>query len=142
MEHNYVHETLTKFGLRRIEITEKAVYQINIVNESNNISYPISLYTTTNEMGSTVVNFEEVDYGGDMLIPLDVRKTALSLLFELEQLLNKQMDKKPDNRKLEQSNNSSMAQNEEEIKKLGKEMKQMKTNTQVLESGMVPDPIQ
>jgi gas vesicle protein len=37
---------------------------------------------------------------------------------------------------------NSMAQNEHEMAKLGAEMKHMKTNTQVKDSGMVPDPIQ
>ncbi|CAK4863392.1 unnamed protein product [Aphanomyces euteiches] len=37
---------------------------------------------------------------------------------------------------------NSMAQNETEMAKLGNEMKHMKTNTQVKDSGMVPDPIQ
>jgi gas vesicle protein len=37
---------------------------------------------------------------------------------------------------------NSMAQNEQEMAKLGREMKHMQTNTQVKDSGMVPDPIQ
>jgi gas vesicle protein len=37
---------------------------------------------------------------------------------------------------------NSMAQNEHEMAKLGEEMKHMKTNSQVKDSGMVPDPIQ
>lgn len=37
---------------------------------------------------------------------------------------------------------NSMAQNESDMAKLGEEMKHMKTNTQVTNSGMVPDPIQ
>jgi hypothetical protein len=37
---------------------------------------------------------------------------------------------------------NGMAQNEHEMKQLGDSMKQMPTNTQVAESGMVPDPIQ
>jgi gas vesicle protein len=37
---------------------------------------------------------------------------------------------------------NSMAQNEHEMAKLGEEMKHMETNTQVIKSGMVPDPIQ
>jgi gas vesicle protein len=37
---------------------------------------------------------------------------------------------------------NSMAQNELEMAKLGEEMKHMKTNSQVKDSGMVPDPIQ
>jgi gas vesicle protein len=37
---------------------------------------------------------------------------------------------------------NSMAQNEHEMAKLGKEMKHMETNSQVKNRGMVPDPIQ
>jgi gas vesicle protein len=37
---------------------------------------------------------------------------------------------------------NSMAQNEDEMAKLGEEMKNMETNTQVAESGLIPDPIQ
>jgi hypothetical protein len=37
---------------------------------------------------------------------------------------------------------NGMAQNEHEMKKLGDSMKEMPTNTEVAESGMIPDPIQ
>jgi gas vesicle protein len=37
---------------------------------------------------------------------------------------------------------NSMAQNEDEMAKLGEEMKYMETNSQVADSGMIPDPIQ
>jgi gas vesicle protein len=37
---------------------------------------------------------------------------------------------------------NSMVQSEDDMAKLGEEMKNMETNTQVKESGMVPDPIQ
>jgi gas vesicle protein len=37
---------------------------------------------------------------------------------------------------------NSMVQNEDEMVKLGEEMKYMDTNTQVKNKGMVPDPIQ
>jgi gas vesicle protein len=37
---------------------------------------------------------------------------------------------------------NSMAQNEDEMAKLGEEMKNMETNTQVADSGLIPDPIQ
>jgi gas vesicle protein len=37
---------------------------------------------------------------------------------------------------------NSMAQNEQEMAKLGKEMKHMDTNSQVKDKGMIPDPIQ
>lgn len=37
---------------------------------------------------------------------------------------------------------NSMAPTEEEMIKLGADMEQMKTNAEVIESGMIPDPIQ
>jgi gas vesicle protein len=37
---------------------------------------------------------------------------------------------------------NSMAQNEQEMVRLGKEMKHMDTNSQVKDKGMIPDPIQ
>ncbi|GAA3333893.1 hypothetical protein GCM10020331_099730 [Ectobacillus funiculus] len=46
-------------------------------------------------------------------------------------------------RGLNQTNhNGSMAQNEEEIKQLGKEMESMQTHTELYENGWIPDPIQ
>lgn len=44
--------------------------------------------------------------------------------------------------KLNESDNSSLAQNEEEMKKLGKEMDAMKTNSELKKEGFVSDPAQ
>ncbi|MFC4779548.1 hypothetical protein ACFO9Q_22440 [Paenibacillus sp. GCM10023252] len=43
---------------------------------------------------------------------------------------------------LENNNNSSMAQNEKEMKKLGDEMKHMKTNRELEAENLIPDPQQ
>jgi phage terminase large subunit len=44
---------------------------------------------------------------------------------------------------VEKNNNGSMAQNLDEMKKLGKEMNHMKTGSQQLEDGnLTPDPLQ
>lgn len=44
--------------------------------------------------------------------------------------------------KLNSADNSSMAQDLDEIKKLGKEMEQEKTNTELREENLTPDPKQ
>jgi gas vesicle protein len=44
--------------------------------------------------------------------------------------------------KLNESDNSSLAQNEQEMKKLGKEMDAMKTNSELKKDGYVSDPAQ
>lgn len=40
------------------------------------------------------------------------------------------------------STTNSMAPTEKDMVKLGEEMKQMDTNSEVIEKGLVPDPIQ
>jgi hypothetical protein len=44
--------------------------------------------------------------------------------------------------KIEDVSNGRMATSEEEIWKLGKEMKHMKTNSELLDEGLIPDPVQ
>ncbi|MDF2926114.1 MAG: ytxH [Paenibacillaceae bacterium] len=48
----------------------------------------------------------------------------------------------PDPDKLAEADNSSLAQNEKEMDKLGKEMDQMKTESELKKEGYVSDPIQ
>ncbi|MFC7391600.1 hypothetical protein [Scopulibacillus cellulosilyticus] len=38
--------------------------------------------------------------------------------------------------------NSSMARNFKEVKELGKEMEKMKTNSEIIDKGKQPDPVQ
>ena len=58
------------------------------------------------------------------------------------------MDNKTKERKKEleikkkSADNSSMAQNLDEVKKLGKEMEQEKTNTELKKENLTPDPKQ
>ncbi|MGO4345337.1 hypothetical protein AB4Z45_07525 [Paenibacillus sp. MCAF9] len=41
-----------------------------------------------------------------------------------------------------ESTTNSMAPTEEEMIKLGEDMENMETNAQVIENGMIPDPVQ
>ncbi|GGF95636.1 hypothetical protein [Paenibacillus abyssi] len=43
---------------------------------------------------------------------------------------------------VDQANNGSMVQDEQDMKRLGKDMESMKTNQQLQQDGLVPDPIQ
>jgi len=43
---------------------------------------------------------------------------------------------------IEQAHNGSMVQDEQDMRRLGNDMKNMKTNSQLQEEGLVPDPIQ
>ncbi|NBD23582.1 hypothetical protein [Paenibacillus glycinis] len=43
---------------------------------------------------------------------------------------------------IESAKNGSMVQDMQDLKRLGHDMKDMKTNSQLQEEGLVPDPIQ
>ncbi|MBA2942796.1 hypothetical protein HZF08_31480 [Paenibacillus sp. CGMCC 1.16610] len=137
MDKNMLHRQLTDLGLERVDYTEKAVYQYNIYSEATAASYPLTLTTFTSEHGNTIVHFHEAGFPDNRFVPLEVRRAALDKLIELERLCNG-----PSGKTLEEANNSSMAQDLDEIKKLGNEMKHMKTNSELIEKNLIPDPIQ
>ncbi|NOV01799.1 hypothetical protein [Paenibacillus planticolens] len=137
MDKSTLHRQLTDLGLERVEYTEKAVYQFNIYSEATAASYPLTLTTLTSEHGNTTVHFHEADFPENTFVPLEVRRAALDKLIELERLCNGSSGKS-----LEEANNGSMAQDLDEMKKLGNEMKHMKTNSELLEKNLIPDPIQ
>jgi|GEM_PF-4190323 len=43
---------------------------------------------------------------------------------------------------VKEAQNGTMVQDENDMKRLGNDMKQMKTNSELREDGLVPDPIQ
>jgi hypothetical protein len=137
MDKSTLHQQLTDLGLERIEYTEKSVYKFDIYNDATSASYPLTLTTFTSEQGNTTVHFHEADFQENEFVPLQVRRTALDKLIELERLCNGSAG-----RSLAEANNGSMAQDMDEMKKLGNEMKHMKTNSELLEKNMIPDPIQ
>ncbi|MFD2611831.1 hypothetical protein [Paenibacillus gansuensis] len=69
----------------------------------------------------------------------ELRTEASAKLHETAEVLRRKLE---DWEKMQQSNNSSMAQNEKEMIRLGKDMEGMKTNGELRERGVVPDPIQ
>lgn len=137
MDKGNLHQQLTDLGLERIEYTEKSVYKFDIYHNATSTAYPLTLTTFTSEHGNTTVHFHEADFQENEFVPLQVRRTALDKLIELERLCNGSA-----NRSLAEANNGSMAQDMDEMKKLGNEMKHMKTNSELLEKNMIPDPIQ
>lgn len=128
-----LHEHFTDQGFERVEYEEISTYQLNIICQETGASYPLYVKMEVSEQGHPVVKFEEAYFEESEAVPLHVRKSALDKLMKLEQLIH---DSAP------QANNSSMAQNFEEMKKLGNEMKNTKTGSELLEESLTPDPIQ
>jgi hypothetical protein len=136
MDKHALHQQLTDLGLERTEYLEKSVYRIDIYNDATSTAYPLTLTTITSELGNTTVHVHEADFEDNQFVPLQVRRAALDRLIELEQICNGSSGKS-----MEQANNGSMAQDMDEMKKLGNEMKHMPTNSELMEKDLIPDPI-
>ncbi|WP_127587495.1 hypothetical protein [Paenibacillus koleovorans] len=78
------------------------------------------------------------DYRRGDEVPHSSRKAALDKPFEPEQPATAEAEAQ----RLAATQNGSMAPNENEMKKLGEDMKRMKTNAELLEANLIPDPLQ
>ncbi|WP_312110868.1 hypothetical protein [Brevibacillus reuszeri] len=137
MEPTKMHQQLVELGLERIHHAITSTYRLSIICEETGAVYPLLVNTVTYEQGHHIINFEEAEFADNKNVPLPIQKAALDKLIELEQQLCEwsQMT-------LEGAQNSSMAQNMDEMKKLGDEMKDLKTGSEIIDKNQIPDPIQ
>ncbi|WP_337098363.1 hypothetical protein [Paenibacillus sp. YIM B09110] len=66
----------------------------------------------------------------------------MNSLYFLRARIKHEMDKEKQAAKVKSMPMNTMAPNEQEIIRLGLDMKHMKTNSEIMEEGLVPDPIQ
>ena len=131
MDKETLQQQFKEIGFEDVEYLGNSTYRLNFLSDVTGASYPLYVKTAPSEKGGLFVHFEEDDFEENDTVPLQVRSAALNKLKELKQL------------SVEKNNNGSMAQNLNEMKKLGKEMSNMKTGSQHLEDdNLIPDPIQ
>jgi hypothetical protein len=104
--------------------------------------YTFSLPTRTSDKGITDVYLKEAAFKYEEKIPSSVREIALKVLTEVEEYLSSHEPKQVSIPIEEALNGRMSSNNTAELRRLGKEMSSMPTNSQVIENGMVPDPIQ
>jgi hypothetical protein len=131
MDKETMQQQFKEIGFEDVEYLGNSTYRLNFLSDVTGASYPLYVKTAPSEKGGLFVHFEEDDFEENDTVPLQVRSAALNKLKELKQL------------SVEKNNNGSMAQDLNEMKKLGKEMSNMKTGSQHLEDdNLIPDPIQ
>ncbi|MCD1261216.1 hypothetical protein B5M42_020665 [Paenibacillus athensensis] len=141
MSCSELHDQLNELGLKRIQYLEKSVYEVDMTDEATDSAYTFTVSILRYEDGETAVQLEEAGMDNTVMVPLHIRCAALNKLREIEQICrNSRTD--PAVESAAHATNGSMAPNMDEMKKLGNEMKQMKTNSELLEENMIPDPIQ
>jgi hypothetical protein len=136
----HVHTTLTALGFTETLAPEGAVYEIKFSDPVSSRYYLYRLPTRTAENGQTVVHLHEADFADKIIIPDSVAETASQMMREVGQYLSSH--EKPAGTPIDTAMNGRMATTTAELKRLGKEMAKMPTNSQLLENGLVPDPIQ
>jgi hypothetical protein len=131
MDKETMQQQFKEIGFEDVEYLGNSTYRLNFLSDVTGASYPLYVKTAPSEKGGLFVHFEEDDFEENDTVPLQIRSAALNKLKELKQL------------SVEKNNNGSMAQDLNEMKKLGKEMSNMKTGSQHLEDdNLIPDPIQ
>lgn len=137
MEPERLHQQFVEQGLERINHAVTSTYRLNIVCEKTGTRYPLLVTTVTYEQGHSIINFEGAEFEGSNSVPLAVQRAALEKLIELEQHFQEWSQMA-----LEGAQNSSMAQNMDEMKKLGNEMNDLKTGREIIDKNQIPDPRQ
>ncbi|OXM83223.1 hypothetical protein [Paenibacillus rigui] len=137
----HVHYTLTALGFTEIPRKDGSSYELSFRDPMTLKQYTYRLPTQTAKNGLTVVHIHSACFTNKEEIPHGAMEAAAQVMAEVEQYLSSH-EPKLASRPIQKTMNGRMATTEEELKRLGKEMARMPTNSQLIENGQVPDPIQ
>ncbi|MFH5186794.1 hypothetical protein ACHHV8_31730 [Paenibacillus sp. TAB 01] len=137
----HVHDTLTALGFSEIPNKDGSVYELTFRDPLTLKEYIYRIPTHTAPNGLTVVHMHNACFVNKEDIPLGAIEAAAQMMREVEQYLSSH-EPKVASTPIDKAMNGRMANNEKEMKRLGNEMAKMPTNSQLLENGQVPDPIQ
>ncbi|MFD0682067.1 MULTISPECIES: hypothetical protein [unclassified Paenibacillus] len=139
---SHVHTTLTALGFTQTTVKNGSSYELTFRDPMTTGQYTYSIPTQTAENGLTDVYLHEASFKDKGDIPSTATDIASKVATEIKQYLSSHEPKQV-SIPIEVAQNGRMASNNTaELKRLGKEMSSMPTNSQVMENGMVPDPIQ
>lgn len=137
----HVHNTLTTLGFTEKTMREGCVYELTFRDPITSKEYLYHLPTQTASNGLTIVHMHEACFVDKVEIPFGAVEAAFQMMTEVEQYLSNH-EPRMASTPIDEAMNGRMANTEAEVKRLGKEMANMPTNSQLIENGMVPDPIQ
>lgn len=135
-----LHHTLSSGKFRAFREDRQTVYSLLIKDSLSQQVYDFRIPASCSENGIMTVFLNRAGFAPSAAIPSVVEQAASSRLHELHAYLRAASIKPT--KSLREADNSSMAQDMDEMKRLGDEMAAMKTNSEWEEMGMVPDPIQ
>jgi hypothetical protein len=134
---SFVHKTFVGLGFDKTKDKHVSMYKLAFVSRETDRSYTLYVAAKTLENGNAEVKLSEASFN-EKHVPSQVEEAAISKLHDIADYLEQH------NRSLNlvEDTHNSMAHTEAEMVALGKQMKHMKTGSELLEEGLVPDPIQ
>jgi hypothetical protein len=135
---SFVHKTFVGLGFIRTMDKQKPLYRLTFRSSETNQEYSLYVTTQTLANGQAEVLLPQARFEHEELVPDSVLEAAQSKLYDLVDYLEQH------SRTLKSVEDvpAGMAPDEDEMVKLGKQMKHLKTNSQLIEEGFIPDPIQ
>ncbi|KPV55737.1 hypothetical protein QJ48_31560 [Paenibacillus sp. A3] len=141
---SHVHATLKTMGFTELPSREGSTYELTFRDSASLLEFPYRIYTHTQENGQTRVDLNEAGFVAQQNIPVSAAAAAQEMLAELQQYMEygPAKTKPTESTPIGKAMNGKMANNEKEVRQLGKVMASLPTNSQVMEKGMMPDPMQ
>jgi hypothetical protein len=135
--YSAVHEILTAQGFKKIGTEEHQIYQAEFRDTATQIKYYFFIPMRLNRQEEGEVSFGKMYFDRSKVVPQAVLEGVQGKLLEIADYLHH--IRKPHHNRMKKG---YMVRDHKELNKLGNEMSQMQTNTEVHKSGQVPDPIQ
>ncbi|MFP3126670.1 hypothetical protein OH784_29160 [Ectobacillus funiculus] len=137
-----IHSILTSQGFTKIGWNQSIKYRVKLRDCSTESIYWLEIPVDQYPQEPNQAKLGKPSLLGEERIPQSIREATASKLYEIADYLKSPMEEKESHSLNQTDHNGSMAQNEEEIKRLGKEMESMQTHTELYENGWIPNPIQ
>jgi hypothetical protein len=128
-------------GFRKTGRQEALIYRGKLRDAATQSEYYLNIAVRKQVDEQGTMRIGSVYFDRTRRIPLTIMEAAKSKLAEMADYLydiRERHDRVEENADL----NGRMAPNNREIKRLGREMEHMKTNSQITDEGRIPDPIQ
>lgn len=132
-----VDEIFTAQGFKKAGNEEQQFYQTKFKDTVTQMKYAFYIPLKKSRYNEGKLSFGRAYFERSKTVPLAVQEAAQGKLLEIADYLKHARQPLHYRKK-----KGYMVRDYNEVKQLGKEMSLMKTNTEVHQSGQVPDPIQ
>lgn len=129
-------------GFSRISFNQHVVYRARFDDTSTRRSYRLMIPVQAHDSVTCSIKVDDAFFEDTDSIPPEVVGAAKCKLNEVNAYLNDERERLTHNNRVQPRQTGGMAPNMEEMIKLGKQMAASKTNQELWEANLIPDPIQ